>query len=253
MKRDYHLHTNYCKHSRFTVESLIEKAIEENFVEIGISEHIYASKERETSLSDHNELLQFMQDVKNAKAEYEKKIKILCGLELEMVDQFTGETNSELNNKLAKLDGIDYTIHSFHFYNDGKHLAEINWDESRANEMIKTYEKVISEQNVRYIAHPDAFLEGTDKFDKQCERVANAIGLLASKNKIILGLNVNGASLDRAYPSIDFWKIIASYGVDVKIELDAHSWKPFKQENIEKALAVAKAANVKIIEEIKWM
>lgn len=252
MKRDYHLHTNYCKHSKFSVESLIEKAIEENFVEIGISEHIYASKHRDTSISNHDELLLFIDEVNHAKLKHKEKIKILCGLELEMVDQFTGEIVSGLNNELVKLPGIDYAIHSLHFYNNGRHLSEIDWNEEKANEIIETYERVISEQNVQYIAHPDLFLEGVKEFDNHCRKVAHAIGKIAAEKKIILGLNVNGASLERTYPSIQFWEIISLYEVQVKIELDAHSWKPFKNENIAKADLIAETVNLNIVEEIKW-
>lgn len=252
MKRDYHLHTNYCKHSKFTVESLIEKALEDNFVEIGISEHIYASEQRDTSINNHDELLLFIEEVNQAKFNHKDKIKILCGLELEMVDQFSGEVVSELNNQLIKLPDIDYAIHSLHFYKDGRHLGDVDWDGAKANEIIEIYKKVASEQNVQYIAHPDLFLEGTKEFDSHCEKVAHAIGKIAAEKKIILGLNVNGISLERSYPSIEFWRIISLYDVKVKIELDAHSWKPFKKENIAKANTIAEAANLNIVEEIKW-
>jgi histidinol-phosphatase (PHP family) len=81
-KHNYHTHTTYCHHAQNTVEENIKAAIKYGYKTLGFSEHAPLNVHRHFRLN-LEELQHYINEVKFYQKKYQKKIKILIGLEAE--------------------------------------------------------------------------------------------------------------------------------------------------------------------------
>ncbi len=116
MKYDYHLHTEDSYDSRIKADSLIRKAIELNYDEIAITEHLDLLPQ-ELSLFGLPSLKKYTQRIATLKRNY-PEIRILTGIEIgdyHQVRDFAANLISELEFELV--------LGSVHFLSDHTNIA----------------------------------------------------------------------------------------------------------------------------------
>lgn len=118
MKRDGHIHTPYCPHgSTDSFELYIEKAIADGFDEITFTEHaplppnfIDPTPDQDSGM-DNKYLLQYFQQLQQLKVNYQSKIKINIGLEVDYILGYENETRQFLNDYGHFLDDAILSVH----------------------------------------------------------------------------------------------------------------------------------------------
>lgn len=99
-KQNLHTHSTYCD-GVHTLREMVEFAIEKNFDSLGFSEHSYMHFAPERSIS-LDKVEDYKKEIRSLKEEYKERIKIFCGLEVEMYSE-------------TDLSGYDYLIGDSHF------------------------------------------------------------------------------------------------------------------------------------------
>ena len=253
MKHNYHSHTVYCRHSTFTVEGLVLKAISSGFETFGISEHM-ANPGGENALwrlESQEKMTEYLNEVKLMKEKYKDEIRILAGLECEITHTRTNEDLSWYMKELIARDDVDYLILGHHTYNEGKHVYATLPSREELEEYVERFKIALDLNIFSQVAHPDGMFRGFGKMTKDLEWAANEMTSYAAKKNMPLGINVNGLKENDKdtfqYPNIEFWKIAAKNGATGIIELDAHEEKVFDNVYINKAKELIKKTGVKTI------
>lgn len=253
LKHNYHTHTTYCKHAKSTPEEVINIAIENGLETIGISEHIhlehYIGNYR---LKDHETALQYIREVNELKEKYKDKIEVLCGFEAEGIHPYKHYRLTEWIKYVKSLPGVDYIILGHHNYKDGGHIFEVTPSREIMEDYLDAMEEVVASGSLLFIAHPDGYYQGHGENANKMEMewIAHRIADISLKYDCPLALNVNGAYIDRLYPNEHFWEIMSQRGVKMIIELDAHGFGPWKEENYQKAVAIANKFGLKPLEKL---
>lgn len=106
MRIDLHNHTTRCNHAKGSMESYIERAIELGIDIYGFSEHAPMNFDSYYRLK-FEEMILYENEVKALQEQYQDKIKILLGYEVDYLDGYLDKR--VLNAK------VDYLIGSVHF------------------------------------------------------------------------------------------------------------------------------------------
>lgn len=219
-------------------------AIENSYETLGFSEHAFSPHGfNHSAIASFEETLKYIKEINELKKTYASQIRILCGFEVELVDAFTSKNNLDYNKKLQELEGVDYLLWSFHYFQGGKQAFFHKASDQDLDFMISIFEQNIKSGLVQYIAHPDGFINGYGKWDEKIKKICEKIIDLAVEKDVILGLNINGLCQKRLYPCREFWDIANKKGAKIALELDAHSPRVFSTE--------AKKAIKLVIEEWK--
>ena len=119
MKRDGHIHTPYCPHgTKDSLKQYVERAITLGFHEMTFTEHaplpkgfIDTTPTQDSSIQMEN-LPFYLKEIQSIKKEYEEKIKINVGLEIDYIEGF----ELEIKEFLAEWGHfLDDSILSVHF------------------------------------------------------------------------------------------------------------------------------------------
>ena len=125
IKRDLHIHSNYCDGNDF-LEDIVIEAIERKFETIGFSSHAPMPFENDYAMK-REDVLRYVEEVSSLKKKYSGKIEILCGTELDYY--------CEIDPSL-----FDYTIGSVHtIYKDGAWLEVDHKKEIFLSDINKYY------------------------------------------------------------------------------------------------------------------
>lgn len=244
MKYDYHIHTFYCKHSDLTVKEIVDQYHKNNFIEIGISDHIpYKGvlDSKDNSRMFYSELESYIKDIKVEQENYKDKMKINIGFESEF---FPNQLN--WYKELLSRPEVDYLILGIHAVENLD--EENNFNRNCTNkEQLKRYWKAIDE-GMRtglyvYAVHPDFYMKSYQEWDSECEELAIKICDLALELDFPLGFNINGfwkgprvigKVFRNKYPIHEFWKIAKEKKVKIILESDVHHKKQLYDTEIVK-------------------
>ena len=118
MKKDGHIHSPFCPHgTKDAFELYIEKAIANNFTEITFTEHAPLPKgfidptPDQDSGMDEKDLLEYFQQLKQLKQQYQSQIRINIGLEVDYIIGFEQQTRDFLNTYGHYLDDAILSVH----------------------------------------------------------------------------------------------------------------------------------------------
>lgn len=273
MKANYHTHLKLCGHAVGMSEDYVKVAIEAGYKVLGISDHgpikpefmspedfKYNWLDRQMTYEDFKNI--YLPDVLKVKEKYQKKIKILTGLEIEYLPQFSDYFN-ELRNE------VDYLNLAIHFFlHDGK---IINSFEGLSYEHVYSYalhaKEAMETGLYQILVHPDVFMydyrsyDGKATFDKECEKASRLIIETAIKNGIYLEINCGGifkvTSYNErlgafAYPRDEFWRIASEYkDLKIVIGVDAHRPEQLKSKEIEMAYEFARKHNLTVLDYVE--
>ena len=231
VKSNIHTHTKYCD-GRYTIEEMIQRAIELGFDTLGISPHSYISFDKGPFLVKPQE---FVEEMDKLKEKYNGKIDILTGIELD----YFGENNIK----------TDYVIGSVHFIEVGegyfccedtaKNVLE-GFEKLYKGNAKKFYEdyyttviKMVKKFKPDVIGHYDIltkFNDSTKIIDVEnadYKKVAldTVDRILEIKNDIVFEVNTHGmyrGYKSEPYPAKFILEYLAKIGGRVMLSSDSH-------------------------------
>ena len=249
--RNYHTHTARCRHAFGKDRDYVLKAIKSGITRLGFSDHAPMFFPIEDYYSTFRMFPQDIEDYVNSinllRREYEGKIRILLGFELEYYPKL-------FDNAVKKLEGAgaQYFVLGQHF-TDNEYEPYAHYC-GRETDNTVLFDKYINQAleglatgKFIYIAHPDLFnYTGPDDiYIKKMTYFCREIKKLGYP----VEFNLLGFSQNRNYPDKRFWKIASQVGNDVVIGFDAHSPDVFQSKKIYRdALKYLKDLGIKPVE-----
>ena len=231
MMQDFHVHTTYCDGDN-TPEEMVLSAIEKGLSCIGFSCHSYTDFDQSYCIKKEK-IKDYKAEISNLKEKYKRKIRILCGIEQDMLSTLVPE-------------GYDYSIGSLHYVltKDGYEAVD-----SSEEDFIKTAEKMGGFINLcenyyemlshlcdnftpNIIGHFDLvtkYNEGGKLFDESDIRYINAwkktADILLSHN---IPFEINTGAISRGYrttpyPSASILEYLKKKGAKLILSGDSHS------------------------------
>lgn len=230
---DLHIHSVYSD-GKNTIEEIVQKAIENGFDIIGISDHSYTSFD-ESYCIKKDSIEKYLEEINLLKDKYQDKICIYAGIEQ---DFYSDDCTK----------GFDYKIGSVHYLKVNDTYIPV--DESKEillNDVKKhfngdiyaylecyfdTISKLIEKTDADIIGHLDLvskFNENDDLYDRNNLRYINAYQkacdkLLSTKKYF----EINTGAISRGYrsspyPSDEIYKYLKDNGARFILSSDSHS------------------------------
>lgn len=197
---DLHVHSHFSSDCEEQMEDMIKEAINKKIDVIAITDHIdYDYKD--PSINFDFDLEVFFSEIKKLKKKYQKKIKILIGLELGLQVHITDKLKT-----LTDHYSFDFIIGSFHTV-DSKDLYRGDFYEGRTPKeawriyLDEVYSTLLKFDNFSVLGHLDLikrYDEGVrsvevSNYKEQLEKIFK---LIIKKN---IGLEVNTSGLRKTY------------------------------------------------------
>lgn len=225
MDYNYHTHTDRCGHALGEDEQYVKAAIEAGFKVLGFSDHVpFKEVHHPSERMDYAQMEGYLESINALKAKYADKIEIKVGFELEYFPEFKDYYQSLLKH-------CDYLICGQH----NKTLDAYSYDLYADDEDVIIYAnqvKAAMESGlVSFIAHPDYFMLGRNRWSDACAQAARIIAEAAERNNVPLEINLNGLRYGKKlygdlevypYPFPSFWQEVAQYNVKCIYSFDAH-------------------------------
>ena len=244
-KAKYNIHThNYlCGHAVGTVEDYVKEAVKNNFVCIGISDHI-GQPHMDNPYVKYRDLDdKYLSQIRYAERLYGDKITILAGGEAEYLEE-----NDELYKKLnEKLDYLILGQHSFKFNDEYvSSFFDCNTEE-RVLEYIRQVNAGLLSHYFKVLAHPDLFFRSGVEVTPEIKAAFTDMIITANKNDVLVELNANGMrSQGCCYPSDLLIDACKDNDITVIVSSDCHSPEKLNDEAFKKLLHFAQSKNLKI-------
>lgn len=255
MKQKFNLHTHTwrCGHASGEDYEYVENAIVAGFECLGFSEHIqYRADKGKYNRIDFEDYYKYFSDLNQLKRQYEKRIKILCGLEAAYVPE-------AMRDIIDLKEYCDFILLGQHQGGLNNRKYGLSCDDAEL--MCYTQEIVegIGTGFYNILAHPDFFMCSRSEWNDKCEQNAYRICKAAKDYGIPLEINIKGSyssvnTIDGKksvkYPYRKFWEIAADVGNEVLYGLDAHSPKEIFRttEIVDK---IVENLNLNMIEDIE--
>ena len=237
MITNYHTHTYRCKHAEGSDEEYVQAAIKMGFEEIGFTDHSPwplhpfeggMIRMKLEQLDNYIESIRFLQN------KYQENIKIYIGLEAEYFE----DRIAWLKETVEKYK-LDYLVFGNHFYQfdiRNRYFGHYENQESLLEDYLDHSIKGMKTGLYKIFAHPDLFMRGYPKWDKQCEAITYEICRVAKEEGVYLEYNLGGVRIEQfnrvGYPDHHFWEIVAQEGCLSVIGVDAHSPDDFYEEKM---------------------
>lgn len=259
MKCNYHTHNYRYNHATGTVNDYILAAINSDFDEIGISDHLphpghdFASSSR----MSYEDLGNYFNEINEATKLYGDKISIRKSIECEYFEEYQW-----IYDELKFKYNVDYLILGVHFFpykGEMIYLGKIDFDADVLSTYIDYVIKSMDSGNFKYLAHPDLFGMQYLNWDEHSEKASRRILEKAEELNITLEININGMRRDNLiynngsryqYPHKDFWTLSKEYNVDVIIGIDAHN--SCELEDLNMGINFANDLGIKIIDRLTF-
>lgn len=257
MKTNYHTHNYRCNHADGTVLEYVLSAINADFDEIGLSDHMphpgkdFAARSR----MSYDDLKNYFNDINEAIELYGDKISIKKSIECEYFKEY-----QYLYDELREVYKVDYLVLGVHFFpykGEMTYIGKVNLTPKLLEDYIDYVIESMESGNFNYLAHPDLFGMQYFNWDEHSEKASRRILKKAQELNIVLEINVNGLRKPTItynngeryqYPHKDFWSIASEYDVDIIIGIDAHS--PCELNDLDMGLNFAKELNLNVIDKL---
>ncbi len=245
---NYHTHTARCHHASGTEREYIEAAIKRGIKVLGFSDHApfdfhdgFVSRCRMT----FDKAEGYFDTVRALAREYEGKIRILCGLEMEYYPSLHAEQMETL-----KKYSPDYLILGQHYLGkeqDGRG-ATTRKSDGEFNEYVEQVLAAMQTGDFLYLAHPDIIGYGFTEsvMEKGYKRLCEG----AKDMNMPLEINLLGIRSGRHYPDVRLFEIAKKVGNKVLLGSDAHSPEELLHPTDEKeALKMVETLGLDLIRE----
>lgn len=226
---NYHTHTYLCKHAEGAASAYAEEASRQHMEILGFSDHTPLPDNRwpEVRMA-MDDLDSYERQIDSARREF-PGITILKGLECEWDPGYRGFYHDEILGQRR----FDYLIGAVHFFkyqgswHDLKYIRTAAHLRAYTDLLVRTMESGL----FAFIAHPDGFGSGYDRWDSESAACSRDIFSAAAELGIPLEINGYGfrkppkrtsKGLRCKYPLDSFWELASSYSVKVICNSDAH-------------------------------
>lgn len=249
-KANYHTHTPLCRHAEGTHISEYAKAAYDAGLDIlGFSDHAPFPEHDFGLRMDYQELPYYLECVDTLKTEYNGRMQIKKGFEIEYLPYYTKPNALHHQNYYEYLLSdlkCDYLILGEHFFPalDG---SLINLYNTASTDIFVLYAKMCAEAMrtgyFNIIAHPDLFGVNDFAWDKNCDIASDIILENAAKYNVVVEYNANGYRRGihtfqdgnrRMYPLEPFWNKVIGSEIPVIIGSDNHApnqiWDTYMQK-----------------------
>ena len=245
IRGNLHTHSTYCD-GKSTLRETVEEAIKKGFSYIGFSGHGNVYFDESYCMSKEGEAKYFA-EVNSLKEEYKGKIRILCGVEHDIVS-------------LPPVHNYDYIISSSHYIKTGDTFSDVDASKEIQQDCIdkfygkdpyayaEEYYKTVAKLRGDVIGHFDLitkFDRNNEIFNPKEERYKKAV--LSALEELLEAkqiLEVNTGAMSRGYKDIpypDIWILeeIKKRGGRIILTSDCHHAQnlDFGFETAEKMLA----------------
>ena len=218
---NYHTHTVRCQHAEGTEREYVEAAIKHGYKVLGFSDHTPQPFDTGFVSDIRMRMDQFddyVDTVKALKKEYEGRIEIKLGLEVEYYPRYFESLLKEADSR-----GIEYMILGQHFVPEeetGFYSGSRTDSESDLAAYVDQVTEALETGRFMYLAHPDLIhYTGDDRvYFRHMERLCG----YAVDHDIPLEVNGLGMVTGRWYPREDFFRFAASMGCRFVFGCDAH-------------------------------
>ena len=249
--KNYHTHTERCKHAIGSMEEYVIAAIENKVTVLGMSEHTPFPDNRWLEVRMHiDELGDYCEEIETLCEKY-PNIKILKGLECEYVPEY----GSFYKDMLLGEYNMEYLILAGHEINHTSPWNLKGEERSLKKELRQYTEYLVNSMDTglfTFVAHPDIFASFYLEWDQ--EAIACSRYILEASEALKLPLEINGYGLRkpqintpqgkrRKYPIHKFWELAAAYDIQVIANSDAHKPQDIIA-NIDEAYAIADQYNL---------
>lgn len=238
---NYHTHTSRCGHAVGLDEEYVLKAIELGIKRLGFSDHIFFPGILQPRVRmNESEVKNYLSSINHLKEKYKDQIEIKVGFEAEYLPMFMDRYID-----LSKTKKVDYLLLGQHFGQCGMEIKPYYEDVIKYALDVK---EAVELGVFTYVAHPDHFLLGVDKWNDECEKAARIIFEACEKTNTPIEINILGIRQHRPYPSKDLFKLSKQYKLKYVLGVDAHNPNDFNQSDIDKAFEFLKEFDIDIID-----
>lgn len=259
MKANYHTHTTRCNHASGSDEDYVLSAIKGGYDELGFSDHScwkYDSDFVPHIRMKYEQFDEYYASISALKEKYKDQISIKIGLECEYFPKYMDWLKKFIEEKK-----IDYVILGNHFDGSDETGVYYGYSCNSDENLTKYIDDAIAGLKTglySYLAHPDLFMRGRDKWDEHAIKESYRLCTFCKEHNILLEYNLEGAlmndihhTLDYPYP--EFWQIAAKVGNDAIIGVDAHKNSSLETDFYRnQALEFLKALNINVIDTIPF-
>ena len=223
MRIDLHNHTTRCNHAKGSMKSYVERAIELGIDIYGFSEHAPMDFDEHYRLK-FEEMDAYISDVQSLQKEYQDRIKILLGYE---VDYLKGHIDKRVINSK-----VDYLIGSVHFLGTwGFDNPEFNDEYSKRNiddvwlEYFSNIEDMAQTGYFDIVGHFDLIKVFNFLPKKDIRSIATPALKAIKKANMVVELNSAGLRkpCKEVYPSQLLLEVAYELDIPITFSSDAHA------------------------------
>ncbi len=225
---DYHIHTKLCKHAKGEIDDYIQKAIEKNLTEIGISDHMplpdgFDPEHR----MEVDEFEIYKGWFESAVEKFGGRIKLKFGIEAEFI-----EDKIDFIRGFIKNGNFDYVIGSLHFLNDwniASHKEEWKWNGKDVDEVYENYyqglKKLVKSGLFDIVGHFDLIKKFGHRAERNFDEFISEILKLVKDSGMCIEINTSGLrqKVREIYPSEKILGMIRDYKIPLTLGSDAHN------------------------------
>ena len=252
MIANYHTHTWRCGHAAGEERQYVENAIQSGLQVLGFSDHApycYPNGYRSRIRMDVNQLEDYVRTVLSLRQEYNDRIQIHLGLEMEYYPDLIGNMLPILRDQT-----VEYLLLGQHYL--GNEMGEVY--SGRATEdkaiLIRYCDQSIDAIQTglfSYFAHPDLihYVGDAKEYTRQVRRICKE----AKNCGLPLECNILGMASGRHYPNPRFWEVAAEEGCQVILGRDAHEPEAFLDgESEKKTMEFLRQYDLNLIEKLPF-
>lgn len=255
MLTNYHTHCYRCQHAEGVESDYINKAIEQGFDILGMSDHVPYRGDPEGLRMSFGEIWDYIEAVRSEAEKNKDKIEVLLGFESEYLPSKRNYYESLLTEYQ-----VDYLALGQHFFQNTPFRAKSSFALSSTSDCI-TYAKSVAEAldtgYFAFVAHPDIVGVNQLPWDQNMDEMTDIIINAAVKHDIPLEVNVNGIrrglitegnDVHYMYPHYKFWEKAAEAKAKAIVSADCHAPHLLLDDDVRKTKEIAHNWGVNIID-----
>ncbi len=248
MIANYHTHTPRCRHAEGTEEEYIQAAMDAGIQILGFSDHTpfwFPGEYYSYMRMFPHQLEEYCEAVRTVKKQYEGKLQIHLGLEVEYYPALFERARAEAIDC-----GVEYFLLGQHWVGNEENEPYCGRQTEDETILERYCDQVVAGVNTgwfSYIAHPDLihFTGDAAAYKKHMRRLCRE----ANACNTPIEINLLGLATGRQYPTAQFWEIAAEENCCCILGRDAHQPCAFADAASEqKALEFVKAYGLKLID-----
>lgn len=257
MLTNYHTHCLRCEHAEGTEADYVNKAIEQGFDILGMSDHVPYPGNLEGFRMKFEEIDDYIDTVRAEAEKNKDKIEVLLGFESEYLPK-----KRDYYESLLTKYGVDYLALGQHFFSvnslGSQKSAFFITESVDCITYAKSVVEAMSTGYYAFVAHPDIVGVNMLPWDKNFDKMSDIIIDAAIKYDIPLEVNANGirrgliedgmCGTHYMYPHYKFWEKVAEAKVKTIVSSDCHAPHLLFDDDVRKVRQIAENWGLNIID-----